>query len=316
MEFTRGWKAPPLAGRLSKRAETLLRERVQSYQSRAAQDTERMFAEAATLRRGTRGRAAPMTAVGLVTLGFLVSMVYQNVLAVNFTTGNNEFKIYSNYLDAQQAAGFLAASAKGGSEGVAELGIREARLDGLCVIAKDNLLGGLALRITAGQSIPAAAYQGTATPATLGVSVRGADADGPDAGTLIGDSPDEKRGALTGGSLTNSIAATNLFMNSKSLGGYGNYISGLNLGQSAESVEASAGVDIAQTPVPGTSVSTPSSSTLLVSTVPAMASTWRVPSPCPSSRSPSCPRPGAPIPSRASRKPTVEHDDVRECARS
>jgi hypothetical protein len=213
--------------------------------ARLVESSVRMLDEAAQS-RGTRKRALPVAGLGLGLLTVLLSMVYQNTLAVNFTTGNHKMKLYSNYLDAQSAAGFLANVNRqnGTDSGVAELGIKSARLDGLCVIAKDNLLGGLALKITAGQPIPSTPYSGTAPPA--GVETRTSDLDGPDAGTAVGDSPNEKAGALTGASLTKAITATQLYVNTEALAGYGNLISGLNLGQSAESVEATAGVDITQ----------------------------------------------------------------------
>ncbi|UDY23200.1 DUF6230 family protein [Nocardioides sp. Kera G14] len=201
-------------------------------------------------RRGTRKRALLPVVAGLLGLAGMFTAVSQNVLAVNFTTGNNKFRLYSNYLDAQSAAGFLTSATRqdGTGAGVAELGIKSARLAGLCAIAKDNILGGLALKITAGDTIPAT-YSGTSVPD--GVATRAIDADGSDAGTAVGDSPDEKAGALTGTSLTNAITATNLYINADALSGYGNLISGLNLGQSADTVEASAGVDISQTPTAG-----------------------------------------------------------------
>ena len=42
---------------------------------------------------------------GLVALAAMFQLVSSNVLAVNSTTANQEFKLYSNYLQGAQAAG-------------------------------------------------------------------------------------------------------------------------------------------------------------------------------------------------------------------
>lgn len=188
-----------------------------------------MREQAATTRRGTRRRSLAIVAVGLAALAGMFSAVSQNAMAVNFTTGNNTFKLYSNYLDAQQAAAFLAPSSKqnGSNVGVAELGIRTAKLAGLCAIAQESvgILGTFSLMITAGDNVPdSVAYTGTGLPATspaLDLS---------------------SAGQLQGSSLSGAITADNLFVNSNALAGFGNKISGLNLGQSAETVSGSAGL--------------------------------------------------------------------------
>lgn len=179
-------------------------------------------------RRGTRRRVVVPIAGGLVALVAMFQLVSANVLAVNFTTGNNTFKVYSNYLDAQSAAGFLGpTTTKGGDQvGVADLGIKTAKLAGLCAIAHEDIsIAGIgttfSLVITAGQSV-AASYDGVSVPS--GVTV-------------------DASGKLSGSSLTGAISAANLFINSNALSGYGNQISGLNLGQSADTVATSAGFD-------------------------------------------------------------------------
>jgi len=177
-------------------------------------------------RRGTRKRALPVIGLGFAGLAGMFSLVSANVLAVNFTTANNEFSLYSNYLDASQAAAFLAPTTQqsGSQTGVAELGINNAKLSGLCGIATQDfggLLGKWSLMITAGDPVgKAATFTGTSVPA--------------------GVSTDATTGQLTGSSLSNAITANSLFINSDSLSGYGNRISGLNLGQSAETVGGSA----------------------------------------------------------------------------
>ena len=47
---------------------------------------------------------------------------------------------------------------------------------------------------------------------------------------------------MTTPTIGNAISATNLFINADALSGYGNKISGMNLGQSAETVGDSAGL--------------------------------------------------------------------------
>ena len=75
-----------------------------------------MVAQSAGARRGTRKRAIVPVIAGFVAVGSMFSLVSSNVMAVNFTTGNNEFKIYSNYLDAEKAAGFLVADPAAGRQ--------------------------------------------------------------------------------------------------------------------------------------------------------------------------------------------------------
>ena len=187
--------------------------------------------EAAEARRGTRVRSLGMIGVGLGLLAAMFQLVSANVLAVNFTTGNNTFAVYSNYLDAYKAEGFLDASTKqnGSNLGVADIGINQAKLAGLCAIAQESIgpLGTYSLIIRAGlggggQTIPDS-YTGTSIPA--GVTPNATD------GTLP---------AGTGGLIT----ANSLYLNSNALNGYGNLISGLNLGQSAETVASSAGLTL------------------------------------------------------------------------
>jgi len=159
----------------------------------------------------------------------MFTLVSQNVLAVNFTTANTTFSLYSSYLQGQDAAGFLAVNksqggtSSTGSTGVAELGIASAKLDGLCAIAKQSLpvIGDVYLMIIAGDQLPATPFDGSTLPA--GVSV-------------------DSNGLLSGSSLADAIQATTLYVNSNNLAGLGNQISGLNLGQDAGTVGASAGL--------------------------------------------------------------------------
>ena len=102
--------------------------------------------------------------------------------------------------------------------GTAELGIKTAKLAGMCAIAQESigLLGTYSLMITAGDPV-ASSFSGTSIPA--------------------GVTTDSATGKLNGASATNAIFANNLFMNSTALSGYGNKIIGMNLGQSADTVK-------------------------------------------------------------------------------
>jgi hypothetical protein len=184
-------------------------------------------------RRGTRKRSLPAVGFGFAALAAMFTAVSQDVMAVNFTTTDQNFKLYSNYLQGESAAGFLAQN-KGNSGssqvGVAELGIKTAKLSGLCAIATDTIpiLGQkYSLLIIAGDTVQGTAFNGTSVPA--GVSV-------------------DANGLLSGTSLANAISASNLFVNTTGLAGFGNKISGLNLGQSADTVAASAGFQSAGQP--------------------------------------------------------------------
>lgn len=200
--------------------------------------------EAAGERRGARKRAIPLVAGGLIALAAMFQLVSSNVLAVNFTTQNNTFNLYSNYLDAFQAAGFLDATSRAGSQvtcpgassattqcGVAELGINTAKLAGLCAINNESLplVGSYSLMIRAGQGV-AKSFTGTGIPS-------------PTSGTLVtntGSGPND--GTIDLAHSTGIIQANQLYVNSNSLSGYGNLISGLNLGENATQVGGDAGV--------------------------------------------------------------------------
>lgn len=213
-------------------------------------------------RRGTRSRAVPMIGAGLAALAAMFGAVSANVLAVNFTTMDNQFQVYSNYLDAKYAAGFLAASTRkaatnttcNGSTtataqcGVAEIGINTASLAGLCAVVPESInfpgVGSLPyyLLLTAGQgvnkSITSAGSSSIPTPQNGTLNVSSTD------GTIMGTS-------------TGIVTAKNLYLSTPALAGYGNLISGLNLGQDAASVANSAGLNGG---TPGTAGSWPNGS--------------------------------------------------------
>lgn len=183
--------------------------------------------EQACAHRGTRRRALVPLAGGLCGLIGLFQLVSNDVMAVNFTTANQEFQLYSNYLQGEQAAGFLAINdtSTGTDNGVTELGIRSAKLAGLCAIAHEDVpvIGEVTLMIIAGVPVKSAFSNGANTTT-----------DGAGSPLTF-----DEFGQLTGG---NHITASNLFVNSRSLSGFGNKISGMNLGQSADTVDTTAGI--------------------------------------------------------------------------
>ncbi|MFT4287169.1 DUF6230 family protein [Nocardioides sp.] len=181
--------------------------------------SQRMLDRSVVGRRGTRRRALMPMVLGLLTLGGMFQLVSANVLAVNFNTTSSSFRLYSNYLDAQKAGAFLAPSTKasGSQVGLADLGIVTAKLDGLCAIVQEDIgsLGTFSLVLTAGSEIPDSYDNTVLSPVGTGSTI------------------DSSTGKLSGSGL---ITANNLFINSPALGGYGNLISGLNLGESADNV--------------------------------------------------------------------------------
>ncbi|HVX52890.1 DUF6230 family protein [Nocardioides sp.] len=238
-------KARAWSSDLARRTAENLRRRAESLRERADEKSLLMREAAAVQRRGTRKRGLIMAGVGFAGLGGMFSLVTANVLAVNLTTGNNEFQLYSNYLDAQQAAGFLDATTRqdNGNSGIAELGIHYAHLAGLCAIAKQSILGmNWELQITAGDKVQSSFTPGQLpTGWTAGTQVYGT--TDTDSNGVATDGSGLRMGALKGSERANSISANNLFVNTDSLSGaLGNSISGLNLGQSAGSVGAQAGI--------------------------------------------------------------------------
>jgi hypothetical protein len=174
---------------------------------------------------GTRRRALPMMAIGMAAMAGMYQLVTTNAMAVNFTTSDHEFQLYSNYVQGESAAGFLAQNngySAASQVGVAELGIKSAKLAGLCGIAKESLpiVGDVSLMLIAGVPVQGAFSDGANTST-----------DGAGAAITY-----DANGKLTGTSLSGAISATDLFLNTNVLSGYGNLISGLNLGQNAADV--------------------------------------------------------------------------------
>ena len=233
-------------------------------------------------RRGSRKRGAIAAGVGFTALFGMFQLVQANVMAVNFTTGDNEFGLYSNYLDARYAAGFLttttrknastdncAPNASGDSSsqvingttgtgstqcGVAELGINTAQLAGLCAIAHERLplLGTVSLMIRAGIN----GYGGLASTGYQTIPDNYSSISTSGGGTTVNVGAGNTLTVTSNGQLPGTtgglINANQLFVNSNALSGYGNLISGLNLGQNAGDVAKYAGLSGGAPGTPGT----------------------------------------------------------------
>ena len=208
-----------LWGALTRRLHRAALDAVDTAATRAGH----LVAEAESTRRGTRRRGLVMAAAGFAVVGSMFTAVGQNALAVNFTTANQSMKIHTNYVQGVSAAGFLDLQTKqSGQQAVAEVGFKTAKLDGLCGIATQDLLPGIAggdvsLLIRAGRPVSGTFNNNALDPNT----------------------PVDSAGNPTGANL---IAASNLYLNATNLTGYGNKISGLTLGQSADTVAAGAGI--------------------------------------------------------------------------
>lgn len=177
-------------------------------------------------RNGTRWIVWPAMAVGFIVLTVLYQLVSAGALAVNFTTSNSQFRMYSNYLEGIVGSGFMDSSTQVGSTqvGVADIAIKTAHLAGLCLVTNQSVpfFGGTeGLVLTAGVGV-----KGTFDPTTYS----GKDSTGASITTA-------SDGSLSGASLTGAVTVTDLFVNLNGITGYGNNLAGLNLGQSADLVQ-------------------------------------------------------------------------------
>lgn len=187
------------------------------------------------VRRGTKKRALVPIVAGGAVLVVMFQAVAMQILAVNFTTMNDKMRLYSNYLDASKAASFLSPSKQqdGSNVGVAELGIVTAKLAGLCVIKEEDipLVGTYSFMITAGDAIQTS-YTNTGLPT----------------GYVEGTDVNATTGSLIGTRESSAIKADNLFINATGLTGFGNKLSGMNLGQNAADVSGSSGANFGAWP--------------------------------------------------------------------
>lgn len=124
-----------------------LRERSRAMVSRADDGT----------RWGTRKRSGLLAGGAFGALAAMFVCVSQGVLAVNFTTANTSYKVYTDKVSGVNAAGYLNVQDLYGStdDAVAQLGFKTATLNGLCAIAKQTLpvIGEVSLLITAGEPV-------------------------------------------------------------------------------------------------------------------------------------------------------------------
>ena len=232
-----------MSGPRSRRA--TIRERA-AGRYRARRDA---LVEAAEVPHGSRRRGLVLAAGGLAALASMYQLVSADVLAVNFTTMNSSFQLYTNYLQGEKVAAYLNSTSRqdGINVPVAELGVKKASLSGLCLIANETLpgpLGDYSLVLTAGDTVPATSTFQTApsitdpnyylpTGWTAGTDVWGTDGNAANG---------EYVGALKGTRAANAIKATDLFLNTSALRGSGYKVSGLYLGERAQSVGPQAGV--------------------------------------------------------------------------
>lgn len=167
-------------------------------------------------------RAVPAATLGLGAMAGMLIMVSNDVLAVNFTTSDHQFKVYSNYVQGISMGAFMSANpgySATSRVGVAEIGIKQAKLNGFCAIVTESLpiIGDTSLIITAGTSV-AGSFNSRQLPTADGAG-----------GAITYDA----NGAMTGTSLAGAVTVTDMFIATTALTGYGNRISGLNVGQNA-----------------------------------------------------------------------------------
>jgi len=185
---------PPALG---SRLRAVLRHRVASVQ--AASDA--MVARADDgVRRGTRRRSGVLAGLGLAGLAGMFLAVSQSVLAVNFTTSNTAYKVYTDKVSGVGAAGYINTQDLYGAtdDAVMQLGFKTATVNGLCAIAKQTLpvLGDVSLVVSAGEPVD---------------------------GTITNPSGQ-------------AILAQQLYLSSDNLTGTGDQIAKLTLGQSADTL--------------------------------------------------------------------------------
>lgn len=159
-----------------------------------------METDAASSVKGTRKRAIPMAATGLLAMAGMFSMVASNALAVNFTAASSTHQIYTDKVTGAHAAGSLGVQDVHGDtdEAVVNLGFKTANLNGLCIIATQELpvLGEASVVLIAGEPVD---------------------------GTITAD-PGK------------TIAAEQLYVSTNDLSGHGDQIQKLTLGQSADTL--------------------------------------------------------------------------------
>lgn len=204
--------------------------------------------EARVSPRGTRPRVVVISGLGVVVLTSMLQAVSMNVLAVNFTTANSRFQMYTNYLQGEQVAAYLNRTSRQdvAPVPVAEMGVKKASLAGMCLISNESIpgIGDYSLMMTAGD--PVAGTPGFQSGVAVTNPnyylptgwVAGTDVWGPNGNAAAGEYP----GALKGARATNAITATDLFLNASAINGAGYKLNGMYLGERAQDVGPNAGV--------------------------------------------------------------------------
>lgn len=209
---------------------------------------EAMVAEAESVRRGTRPRVAVIAGVGMVALASMLQSVSMNVMAVNFTTANSRFQMYTNYLQGEKVAAYLnrTSRADGAPVPVAELGIKKASLSGMCLISNQTIpgVGDYALVMTAGDPVAGSSdFQSGLPMSNPDYYLPTGWQSGTDVWATGGNvAAGEYPGALKGARATNAVTATDLYLNASALNGTGYRLNGMYLGERAQDVGAGADV--------------------------------------------------------------------------
>ncbi len=204
------------------------------WAERYVEARDRLLADAATMRRGSRRSAIPIMAAGLALIGGMYQLVSANVLAVNFATTSSNFTVYSNYLEAREAAGFMGPGTKASdNEAVADLGIETLNLVGLCIIAQQSTPLPMSLLVTAGMNIPDPVANWDSG------DVNGSDNDPFDTDALlpsVGAKVNAAGQVQNVGTDPDVVHAEFGYLNTTLLSAFGNQVAGMYLGETADTV--------------------------------------------------------------------------------
>jgi hypothetical protein len=205
---------------------------------------DRLLADATSSRRGLRLRVLPIAAIGFGSIAAMFGLVSANVMAVNFTTMNSSAAIYTNYLEAQQAAGFMGpGTSLSGGQVVADLGIKTLNLVGLCLIKQQSTPFPMSLIITAGMPVP--------DPPADSTDNGGLSSHPFDNTALLGSVSAKLNSS---GQVLNSTTDPDVvhaqygYLNTQLLTAYGYQVSGLDLGITADQVNGSSYAGIGNWP--------------------------------------------------------------------
>lgn len=222
---------------------------------RYTQARDRLLDDANGARRGSRWRAVPMLLAGLAAIGSMFALVSANVMAVNFTTTDTKFNLYSNYIEAQQLGGFMTAGTQSSSKtAVADLGIKTLNLVGVCIVAQQSTPFPMSIIVTSGMAVPDPVANWDSS------DTAGAANDPFDTDAVL---PSVTAKLNAAGQIQNVgtdpdvVSAEFGYLNTTMLTGFGHKIAGLYLGETADNVNTHAGLGAwptdggGQTPTPG-----------------------------------------------------------------